>query len=79
MSRKIMEKRFLKFLDYQETDATNKINGYSPQNSSGASVLFWTEFMMEEFELVVAEEDRFEKGANQEKVALVGKFQLSRH
>ena len=40
----------------------NKINCSSPQNST-TSVIFQTEFMMEELELVVAEEDKTENGA----------------
>ena len=32
MSRKIIDKRFfLRILDYQDSDATNKINGLLPQ------------------------------------------------
>ena len=46
---------FLESLNYQDSAATNIINGFSPQNSS-KSVMFWTEFKMEEVELVVAEE-----------------------
>ena len=52
----------LEFLDYQYSDATKKINKFSPQNSS-TSAIFQTEFMMEEFKLVVADEDKFEYGA----------------
>ena len=52
MSRKIIWKRCIpNFLDYQDSDALNKINGFSPQYSS-TSDMFQTEFLMEEFDLV---------------------------
>ena len=38
MSRKIIDRFFLEILDYPGSHTTNKINGFSPQNSS-ASVL----------------------------------------
>ena len=37
------------------------------------------EFVMKEFELVVAEQYKFENGAKWKKVALLGNFGLSRH
>ena len=64
--------------DYQESDATNKLEGSSPQNCT-KSPIFYTEFMMGELELLVAQEDKFENGAKEEKVAQIGNFELSRH
>ena len=59
MSRKIIDEQFfvifLESLDYPDSDTTKKINGFSPQYSF-TSGMFQTEFMMEEFELVVPEE-----------------------
>ena len=40
--------------------------------------MFWIEFLMEEFELVVTEEYKFEYGAEKLKVANIGNFELSR-
>ena len=63
MSRKINDKRFfLEILDYQESDSTKKINCFPAQNSS-TTVTFQTEFMLEKFEPVVAEEYKFESGS----------------
>ena len=50
---------FLKIPHYQNCDATNKIHGFSPQYSY-ASALFQIEFLMEDLELVVAEDYFFE-------------------
>ena len=56
MSRKIIEMKFFwETSDYADSDKTNKIQASSAQYSS-ASVMFQTEFMVEEFELLVAEE-----------------------
>ena len=52
----------MKFLDYQDSDATNTINA-SPPHYYSTSDIFKTEFMMQEFELVAAEEYMFERGA----------------
>ena len=60
MSREIIDKRFfLEVLDYPDSDSTNKINGFSPQSSS-TSVVLQIEFLMQEFELVVAEDYKFQ-------------------
>ena len=53
---------FLEISDYQDFDPTNKMNGSLPQNSF-TTVRFEIEFLMEEFELVVAEEYKFENRA----------------
>ena len=50
----------MEYLYYQNSDATNKLNGFSAPCSS--TIVFYTEFMMEEFELVVAEQNKFENG-----------------
>ena len=63
MSRKNL-KFFLENLDYQDSDATNKFNGFSPKYSS-ISVFSQTELMMKEFELVVAEDFKFENGVEE--------------
>ena len=52
--------------DYQVFDATNKINGFSPPNSS-ENVIFSIEIIMELFEIVVAAEYNFEEGGKQNK------------
>ena len=52
------ERFFLETLDYMDSDATHKINGFSVQYSS-TSVKILTEFKKEEIELVVAEEYNF--------------------
>ena len=63
MSTKIFYKRFfLEVLDYQDSDAPNKVNDFSPQYYSTG--FFKTEFMMEQFEFEVAEEYKFVNGAN---------------
>ena len=78
ISRKIFDKRFFfEILDYPVSAATNKINVFSPQNYF-RSVMFYTEFLMEEFELVVAEEYKFEIWAKWRKVTLCAIFGLSR-
>ena len=61
-SRNILEKRFLiENLYYENSDTTNKINGFSALCCSAN--VFQTEFMMEELEHVVPEQYKFEKGA----------------
>ena len=61
-TRKYFEKMFImEYLYYQNSDATNKLNGFSAPCSSAN--VFQTEFMMEEFELVVAEQYKFGNGA----------------
>ena len=50
---------FLEILGYQDSDATNKINGFLSQNYS-TSVMFYNEFYMEEIKLAVAEEYKSE-------------------
>ena len=62
MSSKNIDEFFVETLDCRDSDATIKINGSSPQNSS-TGVISLTEIMMEEFELVVDEEYKFEKWA----------------
>ena len=57
--RKHLKEFFLEISDYQDSDAMHKINGSSPQYSS-TSVLISIEFLMGEFELVVAEVYEFE-------------------
>ena len=57
---------FLEVLDYQDSDATNKINDFWPRCSC-TSDISQCEFMMEEFELVVAGEYNFETGAKLKK------------
>ena len=60
-SPKILEKRFLvEILYYQDANATNKINGSSALYSS--TNVFQIEFLIEEFEHVVAEQNKFENG-----------------
>ena len=49
-------------MNYKDFDAPNVFNGISPQYSS-TRVMFQTEFSMEEFENVVAEEYKFVNGA----------------
>ena len=62
MSRKIIDKRFfLKILDYQDSDATIKVNNFHLKIH--LRVFFWRQVMMEEIKLVLVEENRFEKGA----------------
>ena len=70
------QKLFLEILDDEDSDATNKFHSFSLQNYS-KSVVFRTEFMIEEFELVLAEEYTFESGA--EKSSTSCNFGLSRH
>ena len=45
--------------DFQDSEAQNKINGFSPQYS-GASLMFEIGFLMEEIEFLVAKEYTFE-------------------
>ena len=60
MSLNFEKKLFRRFvLDISDSDATNKINSFSPEYSS-TSVMYYVETLMEEFELVVAEEYKFE-------------------
>ena len=60
MSRKIIDRRFFgKFGLSEDPDATIKIHGFSHHYFS-TSVMFGTEFMMEEFKPAVAEESKFE-------------------
>ena len=59
---KFLRKGFLKNLDYQDSDATIKLNAFSPEYSS-TRFIFWIELMIEEIELVVAEEYKFVNGA----------------
>ena len=60
-SRKHFEKRFImEYLYYQNSDATNKLNGFSAPCSPTS--VFQTEFMMDEFELVVVEQKMFKNG-----------------
>ena len=61
MSRKVDESFFSEILDYQSSDAKKKLDGFSHQCSH--KFFFQTEFMIGKFELVVVEEDKFEKGA----------------
>ena len=52
----------MELLNYKDVDATDNINKFSPQNSA-TNVLFGiylTEFMVEEFKSVVAEEYKTE-------------------
>ena len=63
MSRKIIDEIYLEIVDYRDSDATNKINHFSWSQYCSASVMFFTEFIMEEIELVVAEEYKFENWA----------------
>ena len=61
MLRKSVNLRFfLKILDYQDSDALKKNNGFSRQNSS-THVLFSHVFLKEDILFVVAEEYTFEK------------------
>ena len=69
---------FLEKFAYSDSDNTNKITGFSPQNSS-LSVMFQSKSIIEEVELVVAEKYKFENRANQKKAALLGNFGLLRH
>ena len=60
MSKKSFDERFsLEVLHYPGSDTMNKIAEFSSQYSY-TSVKFWTEFLIGEFELVVAEEYKFE-------------------
>ena len=78
MSRTIFDKRILSEIsDYPDSDTTNIINVLSTQQSS-ASIVFWTEFMMEESKHVGAEEDKLENGAKYQ-VELLGNCGLSRN
>ena len=52
----------MKLLDSQDSDATNKIKNFAPR-CSFLGVSFLAEFIVEEFEPVVAEECKFENGA----------------
>ena len=51
----------MEILVYQDSDATNKINLFRSKCSSKTG-FFQIEFMMEEFEVVVAQDYKFEKG-----------------
>ena len=74
MSRKIIDKRFFpEILECHDSDATNRINGFSPLYSS-TNVMFETEFLLEEFELVVTEEYKFENWAKSKKSSTTWKF-----
>ena len=53
---------FLDVSDYQNSDATNKVNRFPSQNTS-ISVLFGIELLMEEIEIVVAAEFKSETRA----------------
>ena len=52
---------FLENLDYQESDAINKI--YSSLHRNSNTSVFSTDFVTEELELVVAVEDKYGNGA----------------
>ena len=60
--RKVIERQLSESLDYENSDATKKISGFLPQYFS-TSLIFKTEFLMEEFEFVEAREYKFENGA----------------
>ena len=68
---------FLEILDYPDSDTTNKINSFSPEYFL-TIVMISTEFMMEEFEFVGAEDYKFQNSAKWKKVGLLGNFELSK-
>ena len=72
-----MEGAFLELLDNWDSYATNKINEFSPQNSS-TTVIFQIEFLMEKIENVGAEKYKFENPSKKLKVAFSGKLGLLR-
>ena len=53
---------FLEISRYRDSNATDKINGFSLQFSL-KTVIFYIDVLMENSELVVAEENKFEKRA----------------
>ena len=65
---------FFTSLDYQDSDAAKKVNGFLPQKFL-ASAMAQSEFMMEELEPVLAEDFL----AFSWDVALFGIIGLSRH
>ena len=77
-SRIIFDKKFyFETSDYQDSAATNKINGFATQHTS-TIVLFSIGFLMEKFELVVAAENKFEYWAKKMKASHFRNFRLSR-
>ena len=59
MSRKfVLKEVYLEIPDYQDSDATNQINGF-PLNYSSTSLVSLIGILMDDFELVVAEEYKF--------------------
>ena len=71
MSRKIFESRFfLEKSDYPDSDAEVKINGFSPQYAF-SNALRLLALLVEEFEHVVTEENKFKCGAKKPGKALL--------
>ena len=54
---------FLETLDYPDSSPTNNINGFHLETPHKI-VIFLTKFMMGKFDLIVAEEYKFDNWAN---------------